>query len=606
MLRGAIRAAVLITPLGLLGVVWGDPHLLYTGNYKQVLFLWATHLLFWLGYLAAATPLFLAAVRGGRRLEGDETLAGLLVGLAGIGFAFGASVYYLHKDLGFFSPRRLPVNLLIYLAGIVLAGLCFRSLRARAEALHRRRALITITGLVLAAGFWAAMFILSRPSHVELDIEALAVAAPRPPGGGADVAETAPRRKGNRVVLLGLDGGDWVVADPLIASGTLPNFALLHEKGVTAPMQTVSPFSPVVWTSIATGMDPGRHSVQYFSEMYSPALDMTVQRLNLNFLEPLYSRVFSKIPVSSTTRTSKALWEILSAFGRDSLVINWWASFPAEPQRGIMISNYAMPWDEISSERLARMSGGEQRVYPPGVWPDVLGVMQDAVKGGLTTSSGEGTLLETKITNNEFWDMRDRIATTLFEKFDSPDLSLSALYLQGIDTTSHHFSESVFGQNMDLKREPRAGPAVVAQKQAMLAATYRRMDALIGRLMSELREGDLLAVVSDHGWRYDGTSHWGMPDGVFALYGSGVRRGFSPGRVHVYDVAPTILYYLGLPVSREMPGKVLDAVFTPAAASLLPRVSVASYGPRARPVRVADPEMDGEYREKLKSLGYIQ
>jgi hypothetical protein len=371
-------------------------------------------------------------------------------------------------------------------------------------------------------------------------------------------------------------------------------------------MQTISPFSPVVWTSIATGMDPGRHSVQYFSEMYSPTLDMTIQRLNLNYLEPLYSRVFPKIPVSSTTRTSKALWEILSAFGRDALVINWWASFPAEPQRGIMISNYAMPWDEISPERIARLTSGGQRVYPPRIWPEVLSVMQEAVKGGLSTSSGEGIPLAVKITNNEFWDTRDMIATTLFDRFVGEDQSLSALYLQGVDTTSHHLSETVFGENMNLPREPHVAKDVIAQKQAMLKAVYERMDALIGRLMAGLRERDLLVVVSDHGWRYDGTSHWRLPDALFALYGSGVRAGFSPGRVHVYDVAPTILYYLGLPVSKEMPGKILDAVFTPEATSLLPRVSVASYGPRIRPVRVADPEMDGEYRSKLKSLGYIQ
>jgi len=27
----------------------------------------------------------------------------------------------------------------------------------------------------------------------------------------------------------------------------------------------------------------------------------------------------------------------LSGVHRDSLVVNWWASFPAEPQRGVMI-----------------------------------------------------------------------------------------------------------------------------------------------------------------------------------------------------------------------------------------------------------------------------
>ncbi|HZE89036.1 MAG TPA: alkaline phosphatase family protein [Verrucomicrobiae bacterium] len=607
MLKSILRTAILITPLDLLGVIYGDPHLLSTGNYRLVLFLWATHLVFWLGFLALVTPIFLRLARGGARATGDETLAALLVGIVGISFAFGASVFYLHKDLGFFSPSRLPINAAVFLGAMLLAAVAFRWFRKIGEAIHRRRLLVTLVGLTAAAAFWITMFVLSRPNDVSLDIEALAISAPSAKPASTDGAPDGDAtRKGNRVVLLGLDGADWTVIDPLIKAGALPNFATLHEKGVTAPEETISPFSPVVWTSIATGMDPGHHSVQYFSEMYSSALDMTVQRLNFNFLEPLYSRVFPKIPVSSTTRTSKALWEILSAFNRDSLVVNWWASFPAEPQRGVMISNYAIPWDEISAERIHRLTGGAQRVYPAAIWPDVMSVMEDTVKGGLATSSGEGTPLAVKVTNNVFWDTRDQIATTLFDRFDRREYSLSALYLQGCDTTSHHLSETVFGENMDVPRDAKVEKDVIEAKQAMLKAVYERMDALVGRQMTLLRPGDLLVVVSDHGWRYDGTSHWRKPDGIFALYGSGVRQGFSPGRIHVYDVAPTILYYLGLPISKEMPGKALEAAFTPAATALLPRVSVASYGPRSRPVRVADPEMDGEYRAKLKSLGYIQ
>jgi predicted AlkP superfamily phosphohydrolase/phosphomutase len=132
------------------------------------------------------------------------------------------------------------------------------------------------------------------------------------------------------------------------------------------------------------------------------------------------------------------------------------------------------------------------------------------------------------------------------------------------------------------------------------------MDALVGEIAGSLREGDLLVVVSDHGWRYDGTSHWRLPDAIFAMYGPSVRAGWSPGNTSIYDVAPTILYFLGLPVSRQMPGRVLDEAFKPEVNALLPKVMVASYGTRVRPVRVADPETDSDYRSKLKSLGYVQ
>jgi predicted AlkP superfamily phosphohydrolase/phosphomutase len=47
------------------------------------------------------------------------------------------------------------------------------------------------------------------------------------------------------------------------------------------------------------------------------------------------------------------------------------------------------------------------------------------------------------------------------------------------------------------------------------------------------------------------------PDGVIVLYGAGVREGIKLHEAHVYDVAPTVLTLLGLPVARDMDGTVL-------------------------------------------------
>jgi len=68
-----------------------------------------------------------------------------------------------------------------------------------------------------------------------------------------------------RVVLVGIDGGSWNAIDPLLAAGELPNLAALAASGVHAELDTVEPvISPVVWTSIATGVAPGRHGIQHF------------------------------------------------------------------------------------------------------------------------------------------------------------------------------------------------------------------------------------------------------------------------------------------------------------------------------------------------------
>jgi hypothetical protein len=48
-------------------------------------------------------------------------------------------------------------------------------------------------------------------------------------------------------------------------------------------------------------------------------------------------------------------------------------------------------------------------------------------------------------------------------------------------------------------------------------------------------------------------SHESAPDGFLLAYGGNVARGQFP-RGAIVDLAPTLLYYLGLPVGRDMDG----------------------------------------------------
>jgi hypothetical protein len=178
------------------------------------------------------------------------------------------------------------------------------------------------------------------------------------------------------------------------------------------------------------------------------------------------------------------------------------------------------------------------------------------------------------------------------------------IYFQGIDTTCHHYSEAVFGVNADIPREARVGPEVIAEKREMVDEAYAMMDRRLEALMVGMAPGDLLVVVSDHGWNFDGTSHWRKPDAIFALFGSAVKPGFRPGRQHLFNVAPTVLYYLGLPLSRELHGEAVEEAFTEETRRELPRSYVATYGPRNFTLRVSDDLIDAAHRKMLTPLGY--
>jgi hypothetical protein len=109
----------------------------------------------------------------------------------------------------------------------------------------------------------------------------------------------------------------------------------------------------------------------------------------------------------------------------------------------------------------------------------------------------------------------------------------------------------------------------------------------------ELGPGDVLVVVSAHGleptplWRrligvLSGTavapaSHAAGPPGLLLVLGEGIRSGVRLGGASVLDVAPTLLYLLGLPVPRDMEGRVLTEMLEPDFAREHPVTFIPSY-----------------------------
>jgi hypothetical protein len=92
---------------------------------------------------------------------------------------------------------------------------------------------------------------------------------------------------------------------------------------------------------------------------------------------------------------------------------------------------------------------------------------------------------------------------------------------------------------------------------------------VVGDVIEQLNPGDLLLVVSAFGMepltpgkrmleqlagnpQISGT-HERAPDGFLLAFGTAVAPG-HPARASLLDLAPTILYYLGLPVARDMSG----------------------------------------------------
>ena len=140
----------------------------------------------------------------------------------------------------------------------------------------------------------------------------------------------------------------------------------------------------------------------------------------------------------------------------------------------------------------------------------------------------------------------------------------------------------------------------------LLEPVYRYEDELLGRLLAAAGHDINVVILSDHGFRWE-SDGWGheetAPPGIFLAMGPAFKKSQRLASVRLYDIAPTVLHLLHMPVGKDMAGEVLvDAL-----ADNRPSRWIESYDgvvDHRRP----DAESPFEERvlEELKALGYLR
>jgi hypothetical protein len=96
-------------------------------------------------------------------------------------------------------------------------------------------------------------------------------------------------------------------------------------------------------------------------------------------------------------------------------------------------------------------------------------------------------------------------------------------------------------------------------------------------------------------------------NGIFMAYGPHVRRGVEVEGATMVDVAPTLLYSMGLPVPTNMDGRVLTNVLDPDFVAAHP---IQTEAPLARSAQAAgrdySEDEQAEIAGRLAGLGYIE
>lgn len=94
-------------------------------------------------------------------------------------------------------------------------------------------------------------------------------------------------------------------------------------------------------------------------------------------------------------------------------------------------------------------------------------------------------------------------------------------------------------------------------------------------------------------------------DGLLVMRGPAVRPGVDLTGARIVDVAPTLLYLLGLPVPADMDGQVLTEALRPDRLAAAPVAAGPSVGAPRDGGRALAPEEEAEMRDALRALGYL-
>jgi predicted AlkP superfamily phosphohydrolase/phosphomutase/tetratricopeptide (TPR) repeat protein len=410
-----------------------------------------------------------------------------------------------------------------------------------------------------------------------------------------------PERLAKKVLLIGWDAADWKVIHPLMDRGLMPALEKVVNEGVIGNLATLQPIlSPMLWTSIATGMRADKHGI-------------------LGFTEPDTATGTIR-PTSSSTRKVKAVWNILTQRGLRTHVVGWFAGHPAEPINGVCVSPFFA--HHARAEDAAKKPLADGVVHPADLAPalaplrihpseidgqEILPLVPRAAevdqKKDRKLAAIASMLAEAaSVHNAATWILRHQ------------EWDFLAVYYSAIDHFCHGFMQ------YHPPRQEHIDEREFAIYKDVVEGAYRFHDMMLETLLAMAGEDATVILVSDHGFHSDHLRPRGIPRepagpavchrplGILAMRGPHIRRDERIYGANLLDITPTILGLFGLPAGRDMDGKVLvSALDTPPS---LDRIPSWEQVPGECGMHPADQRMDAEAAkavlDQFVALGYIE
>ena len=282
----------------------------------------------------------------------------------------------------------------------------------------------------------------------------------------------------SRMLVLGIDAADWSIINRMITKGDLPTFQKLLEEGTGFSSAPIEPLlSPMLWTTIASGVGADKHGIIGPNSYFATSSDVKAPRL----------------------------WDMVEQNGGTVGLLAWPITWPPRPVKGFIIPSLFDRGPETYPKELQFIR--ELAMREKGMWKRdlssylVYGVrsIQYGIKlstfgeiiklvSGISDTKRRGALLrflQLRMHGDLFLELWERYQPTF-----------AAFYNNIIDVCGH-----AYWKYYDPKYFPEVTKEEVTRYSDVIPEAYRRIDATLGKILYFAPNDLNVVIASDHNIR---------------------------------------------------------------------------------------------------------
>ncbi len=264
-----------------------------------------------------------------------------------------------------------------------------------------------------------------------------------------------------RLLIVGIDGLPPALLERLLSEGRLPALAALARRGCLGVLRSTPNYqSASAWTSLVTGVNPGKHGI-------------------LHFTNPVRGD-YGVAQIDAGARRCPSVWRLLSDAGAKVAALNLPVSFPAEDVRGVMVAGWLCPsLDTVGFTQPPDLAGEIARRF--GDYPIHPDVRRHAAAGHFDRAAAAAT---------HGIDVKGRVARWLLER-ERPDV-LGAVFTEC--DSLQHWCWHILDEG-----HPEHDASLAERWLDALLGVYEAADRQVAALLDAAGEDVDVLVVSDHG-----------------------------------------------------------------------------------------------------------